>query len=109
MQIEVERARDDGLTRDLWRFTSWMNHGGGVQIRLDLWEPQGRKSPRHKWAKSGEGYKHRSHNGRVHFGGYMTPAADVPLPTDVVAQAKMAVFESVIVTGAVDPVEKRHA
>ncbi len=105
MRVEVERVEPDRLTRQVWTF--WVGTGYGihdaVKLRLEDWQRQERRTPRHKWVKAGDGWKSRAHNGTVHYGGWTTPAADVPFPADVVEEAKAALMARIIPEGAYDP------
>jgi hypothetical protein len=85
--MEVTRRSDDGLSEQFWRFAMWADHGGKkVVLSLADYQVRSRPSTRHKmkvdhkWSRMDQ----RSYHSDI-------KAADVPLPDDVVAEARAAV------------------
>jgi hypothetical protein len=110
MLVGIQRVEPCGLKRQAWSFTLVVDHGADsdVQLRLDAWQRQERKTTRHKWVKVEEGWCRRNHNGHHHWG-WRQPAADVPFPADVVEEAKAALLARTVIGGPVDPDPKYAA
>lgn len=107
MKIEITRQNEGGTEGQRWEFRVGSTFATrGIQLILELWEPAARPSRRHKWRKAGEGYHRRLHDGHHHFG-YRKPAAEVPMPADVVDEAMRRFFEAIEVVGPQDPPERR--
>jgi len=107
MRIDVTREAADGLTRERWIFwTMSADPGAALTIRLIEWTQQERPTKRHKWCQEGEGWRSRSHNGANSYFNMQLPAAQVPFPEDVIAEARAKATESIKVTGPFDPPER---
>jgi hypothetical protein len=103
IRIEIEDVDAAGLARDVWRFVIGASFNGKLECTLDEWRHETRQSRRHKWRKETEGYARRPHNSPIHYGGMRKPAADVPMPDDVVERVKAEIMSRLTITGAVDP------
>jgi len=103
MQIEIERVSPCKLCRQVWQFYVMAGYGAGkMDVRLTQWQTQRRETAKHKWQKSGEGYRFRNMNTHHHFG-YCQPAAAVPMGPDVIEDVRQAILERMVVIGAEDP------
>jgi hypothetical protein len=80
-------------------------HSSRVHLALEHYAEMERKTTRHKWQKVGEGWKPRHHVYNIHDQGDRRPAADTPLPDDVIAQAKAELLDNLVVIGPTDPME----
>lgn len=88
-KIEVTRNSADGLARHVWIFDPWFHDALGVgpmTIRLNYWASETRATTRHKFRAQGKLYS-QSDN---HWG---LKVLDVPLPADVVAEARVVFRE----------------
>jgi hypothetical protein len=104
VEIEVERVAEDKLARQVWAFSVLADWSvKGVRVRLTEWREQQRQTYRHKWEPVGEAYRHRQHNGHHHCG-FRRPAAEVPVPEDVLKEVKLKILQGLDIIGAVDPV-----
>lgn len=85
MSIEVTRTAEDGLSEQSWRFVIYADYTSKVTLSLSSYHVLTRASPRHKmrivskWVRADQ---------RSYFSDIK--AADVPLPDDVVAEARAA-------------------
>lgn len=110
----IEVTRGGTLSREVWRFEAWDG-----KLVLDEYEPQERRTTRHKWNRAvvpsqgrferdREAWKRRAHNSTVHYGGWRLPAAEVPFPLDVLAEAKKKLLDALICIGPTDPKETQR-
>ena len=109
MRVEIIRETDDGLRRQRWEFVYLIEGYSFPRLTLNLWTEETRPSKRRRiWERSAEGYKWRSHNGTIHFYGFRRPAAEVPMPDDVVAEARRIIEAATQIVGPKDPPEKER-
>jgi hypothetical protein len=88
--LSIHRQSDD-LTRKSWRFWYWDQRH---RLILDYYSTQTRKTTRHKWREvERESYQRVS----FHRSFYNMDAADVPLPQDVIDEAKAIFLETLTV------------
>ena len=86
--MEIERVSQDGLSREVWRFGVFTPHFGRqgvINIVVENYGREARASTRHKF-KSDPRWRFDSFDSRRYNSGI--DAADVPLPDDVIEEAK---------------------
>jgi hypothetical protein len=88
--VKIERQAADGLTAQRWVFSVHEKIGIGFQIHLNTWFDLARPSKRHA-------FRHVAvfDRLRMHGGDNVVAAQDVPLPDDVVAEAKRRMCEAI--------------
>lgn len=95
-RIEVERISDDRLTREVWRFSPDCSYfSSEVDLRLNYYGTEQRETTRHKFKVNSrtrwDSSDQRSYNSGI-------SAASVPMPADVVDEARRQVC--IVVVGA---------
>lgn len=86
--MEIERVSEDGLSREVWRFgvlTPHFGRQGVVNIIVEFYGKEVRASKRHKFV-SDPRTRHCTSDMRRYNSGI--DATDVPLPEDVIEEAK---------------------
>ena len=102
MRLELVDEADDGLSRDRWEIDANIGYSSSLNVTLSSWCRQGRATRRHKWARNGEGYARRSHNGHHHWGN-CRPASEVPVPDRLNERIQEALLSNLVITWATDP------
>ena len=96
--MKIERISEDGLSREVWRFfvaaPRWGNDDQ-VNVILEYYGREARETKRHKF-QAHAATRYSSSDTRAYNSGIK--AADVPLPENVIAEAKARV--TVVVHGA---------
>lgn len=102
--IKIELIDEDGdLARNVWVVDVELSFRQNIDIELKEWRSEIRKSKKHGWNKIGEGYKRRHHNSPIHYGGWMTPAKQVPTPKNFAQRIIAEIVSRVVFYGAKDP------
>jgi hypothetical protein len=96
-KIEVERADADGLSRQIWHFHLTTGFGSMSNVlRVELYASETRPTKRHKWVTLAS-KRYSSFDNRSYYSGIK--AEDVPLPDDVLTEAKDILVKSIVVVG----------
>ena len=86
--MEIERVSDDRLSREVWRFEVYsprFGRRGEVNIICSFYGREQRKTTRHKFVSEPMN-RHSTSDPRRYNSGI--EAKDVPLPTDVIEEAR---------------------
>jgi hypothetical protein len=102
--ITIELIENNGeLARNVWIFDIEISFRQNIDIELKEWRPETRKSKKHGWNKSGEGYKKRPYNHQRWFEGWQAPAKQVPIPENLAQRIIAELVSRVVFYGAKDP------
>ncbi len=86
-RCNIERTEDDKLHQQVWTFAQF-----DTTLKLDLYAKLERATTRHKF-KAVTGYVYSRLNGRE----FKMKSADVPMPADVIEEARQRFFDSITV------------
>lgn len=91
--IIVERVNANEMEKQVWRFHLMTGNSDIIEVRLSDYELQRRESKRHKfkthWQEKYDRFRSRESGMK---------AQEVPMPADVIEQARQHVVERILVT-----------